>query len=67
MMVSTTLKTTIAKDIILSLKFSNKKQLQHTIRFFNIRKSDALLSDYLIDLKLHKINFVRNCNQWNLN
>ena len=37
--------------------------------FFMIGLSDAFLSDYLTDLKLHstKINFIKNCPQWGLN
>ena len=33
------------------------------VEFFTFRKSDASLSDYLTDLKLHK----KNCFQWGLN
>ena len=38
--------------------------------FFTVRKSGALLSDYLTDrskVKQNKINFVKNCPQWGLN
>ena len=37
--------------------------------FFVIRKSDAFLSDYLTDLKLHSTKYIslKNCPQWGLN
>ena len=40
------------------------------MEFFTIGLSDAFLSDFLTDIKLHsfnKINFVKNCPQWGLN
>ena len=39
-----------------------------TIEFFTIGLSDAFLSDYLTDLKLHKTNnFCQKLTQWGLN